>query len=50
LVRLTAPGRAVVDQLIAVHLANEDRLLSALSSAERRTLADLLAKLDANLP
>jgi DNA-binding MarR family transcriptional regulator len=50
LVRLTARGRALVDRLIAVHLANEDRLLSALSPAERRTLADLLAKLDASLP
>ena len=50
LVRLTARGRALVDRLIAVHLANEDRLLSALSPAERRTLAGLLAKLDASLP
>jgi DNA-binding MarR family transcriptional regulator len=50
LVRLTARGRALVDRLIAVHLANEDRLLSALSPAERRALAGLLAKLDASLP
>jgi DNA-binding MarR family transcriptional regulator len=49
LIRLTPRGEALVDRLIAVHLANEDRLLGALSPSERRTLANLLAKLDASL-
>jgi hypothetical protein len=38
-----------IDRLIVVRLANERRLLGALTSAEQRTLADLLAKLDAGL-
>jgi DNA-binding MarR family transcriptional regulator len=49
LVRLNRRGKVLVDRLIAVHLANERQLLGALTSAEQRTLADLLAKLDAGL-
>ena len=45
LVALTAKGRAVVDRAVVEHLANEERLLGALSAAERRTLARLLRKL-----
>ena len=46
-VRLSRSGRSLVDRLIAVHLANEERLLQPLTSAERARLAKLLAKLDA---
>jgi DNA-binding MarR family transcriptional regulator len=45
LVQLTGKGLALFDQAAPVHLANEDRLLSALSDAERLALADLLRRL-----
>jgi DNA-binding MarR family transcriptional regulator len=45
LVALTAEGRNTVDAAVVAHLANEERLLIALSSAERGTLARLLRKL-----
>ena len=45
LVALTAHGLALFDDLAPLHLANEDRLLSALDETERATLADLLRKL-----
>jgi DNA-binding MarR family transcriptional regulator len=45
LVALTKEGRLTVDEALVAHLANEERLLSALSSAERGTLARLLRKL-----
>ena len=45
LVTLTAHGAALFDELAPLHLANEDRLLSALDAAERDLLADLLRKL-----
>jgi DNA-binding MarR family transcriptional regulator len=45
LVALTKEGRQTVDAAVVAHLANEERLLSALSSAERGTLACLLRKL-----
>lgn len=48
-VRLTDAGLAFVDRMIAVHLANEARLLSGLSAREQRQLAGLLAKLHASL-
>ena len=48
-IRLTPAGRRLVDRMIAVHLANEDRLLGALSASERHTLGGLLAKLCASL-
>ena len=45
LVRLTATGLALFDQVAPVHLANEDRLLAALSGDERQALAGLLRRL-----
>ena len=45
LVRLTGKGLRLFDEIAPVHLANEDRLLSALSPAERQDLADLLRRL-----
>lgn len=44
-VRLTADGLRLFDQIAPAHLANEDRLLSSLTPAERDTLALLLRKL-----
>jgi DNA-binding MarR family transcriptional regulator len=44
-VRLTQSGLDLFDRVAPAHLANEDRLLSALTDAERRTLADLLRRL-----
>jgi DNA-binding MarR family transcriptional regulator len=45
LVHLTATGLALFDQVAPAHLANEDRLLAALSGDERLALADLLRRL-----
>jgi DNA-binding MarR family transcriptional regulator len=45
LVALTAKGRTVVDEAVRAHLANEERLLGALSSADRAQLTRLLRKL-----
>ena len=45
LVRLTAKGLRLFDDIAPAHLANEDRLLSALTPAERQNLADLLRRL-----
>jgi DNA-binding MarR family transcriptional regulator len=45
LVALTAKGRRLVDQALRSHLANEERLLGALSASERGQLARLLRKL-----
>ena len=45
LVALTEKGRQVVDEALHAHLANEERLLGALSVRERQQLADLLRKL-----
>jgi DNA-binding MarR family transcriptional regulator len=45
LVALTEKGRQLVDGALLAHLANEERLLSALSADERRQLTDLLRKL-----
>ena len=42
LVGLTREGRTVVDEAVATHLANEERLLRPLSASQRRTLDDLL--------
>lgn len=49
-VRLTADGRVLVDRLIEIHLANEARLLSGLTAAERAQLSHLLGRLQATLP
>jgi DNA-binding MarR family transcriptional regulator len=48
-VTLTEDGLRIADELIAVHLANERRLLVALSDGEQATLAELLGKLAASL-
>jgi DNA-binding MarR family transcriptional regulator len=45
LVALTPKGKAAVDRAVVDHLANEQRLLAALSARERRTLSGLLRKL-----
>jgi DNA-binding MarR family transcriptional regulator len=45
LVRLTDEGLRLFDEIAPVHLANEDRLLSALNPAERHQLAELLQRL-----
>src|ERR1019366_9206327 len=50
LVGLSAKGRAVVDRAVIEHLANEERLLGALSASERRTLAGLLRRLVVSEP
>lgn len=42
---LTEQGRAVIDAAVGDHVANEARLLSVLSQAERHTLDTLLRKL-----
>jgi DNA-binding MarR family transcriptional regulator len=50
LITLTPEGRSLVDQAAVQHLANERRILSGLSAAEQRQLADLLRKLSITLP
>lgn len=45
LVELTSQGLATVDAAVSDHVANEDRLLAALSPAERKSLDRLLRKL-----
>jgi DNA-binding MarR family transcriptional regulator len=45
MVQLTVPGLAMFDQVAPVHLANEDRLLAALTGDERLVLAGLLRRL-----
>lgn len=45
LVTLTAKGLELFDRVAPVHLANEERLLSALTSDEQQQLADLLRRL-----
>jgi DNA-binding MarR family transcriptional regulator len=49
LVGLTPTGKAVVDEAVVTHLANEEDLLRSLSDAQRRTLDDLLRTLLADL-
>jgi DNA-binding MarR family transcriptional regulator len=50
LITLTDAGRELIDSVTEAHLANERRLLSALSDAEQTRLADLLRKLQLGLP
>ena len=45
IITLTDAGRALIDGVTEAHLENEHRLLSALTEAEQRQLADLLRKL-----
>jgi DNA-binding MarR family transcriptional regulator len=44
-VTLTDRGRALFDEIAPLHLANEERLLSALTAEEQAHLADLLRRL-----
>jgi DNA-binding MarR family transcriptional regulator len=48
--QLTQTGFALHDQMLPLVLEREQRLLSALSIAERKLLCDLLRRLHANLP
>jgi DNA-binding MarR family transcriptional regulator len=50
LIALTDAGRELIDGVTEAHLANERRLLAALSGDEQRRLADLLRKLQLGLP
>jgi DNA-binding MarR family transcriptional regulator len=50
LITLTAAGHELLDTAIEAHVANEHGLLTALSAAEQRELADLLRKLQLGLP
>ena len=45
LVRLTRHGKRVIDRAVKTHLGTEERLLRALTAAERRTLDGLLKNL-----
>ncbi|WP_454813143.1 MarR family winged helix-turn-helix transcriptional regulator [Labrys neptuniae] len=45
LIALTEAGKSVIDETIARHVANEERLLSVLTRAEQETLDGLLRKL-----
>ena len=47
---LTPAGLRLIDGLTAAHLENERQLLSALTEADQRRLADLLRKLQLGLP
>ena len=49
LIALTKAGRRVIDETITRHVANEQRLLSALTTAEQEKLNALLKKLIAGL-
>jgi DNA-binding MarR family transcriptional regulator len=49
LIALTRAGKRVIDEAIGRHVANEVRLLSALTKAEQKTLDGLLRKLIAGL-
>jgi DNA-binding MarR family transcriptional regulator len=50
LIALTDKGRELIDAVTGPHLANEARLLEALSDEEREQLAALLRKLNLGLP
>lgn len=45
LVRLTPRGKALIDTATTAHVANEERLLAALSAREQQQLTELLRKL-----
>lgn len=49
LIGLTDAGRALIDETITRHVANEQKILSTLSDAEQETLNHLLGKLIAGL-
>jgi len=44
LIQLTAEGLACIDHAVAVHVANEHRIVAALSEEERDLLAGLLRR------
>ncbi|MEV0029244.1 MarR family transcriptional regulator [Nocardia sp. NPDC050793] len=48
-VRLTAEGRKLVDELLPLHIANEQRLLEALGAQDREELTALLRRLAESL-
>ena len=50
LITLTPEGGSLVDEAAVKHMANERRILSGLTAAEQRQLADLLRKLNVTLP
>jgi DNA-binding MarR family transcriptional regulator len=50
LITLTSQGRRLIDKAAGKHLSNEQHILSGLSAAEQRQLADLLRKLSTTLP
>ncbi|MFF0477563.1 MarR family winged helix-turn-helix transcriptional regulator [Streptomyces sp. NPDC004284] len=50
LITLTAEGVALADELIAVHLDNQRRLLAGLDEGEQEQLAGLLERLALTLP
>ncbi len=50
LITLTEAGHTLLDAAIDAHVANEHRLLAALSKTEQRELAGLLRKLQLGLP
>lgn len=50
LITLTPAGHRLIDAATEAHLDNERRLLGALTDAEQRRLADLLRKLQLELP
>ncbi len=45
IVQLTENGKALIDEAVTAHVANEHQILSGLTHDERETLADLLARL-----
>ncbi|WP_425148224.1 MarR family winged helix-turn-helix transcriptional regulator [Deinococcus sp.] len=47
--RLTAQGYALVERILPLHIANEERLLSGLNDTERLQLRTLLAQLAAQI-
>jgi DNA-binding MarR family transcriptional regulator len=48
-VQLTEAGRALIDDAVTAHVANEHQILSGLTREEQDTLARLLAKLVGSL-
>jgi DNA-binding MarR family transcriptional regulator len=50
LITLTEAGHELIDATTEAHLENERRILSGLTDAEQRRLADLLRKLQLGLP
>lgn len=47
--RLTPEGLRVVEAAMTAHIANEERLLAGLTAEERRTLSQLLRKLELSI-